>query len=316
MEIEDDLISIDVKIFLQMLLMNRRDMMPNFTAAVYKYAALGPSPRESTQKVISLTEMHVQESWLHHSMIVLYALRTAVIINGLDAAILKKLWRIRDSQKRMNSKLFSLKLDIDYIELEMIDESFQENNQRKQNGVKTHIQEFEQRIAVAAKQEKELVEMRKRADNFFQTLNELVAQHEILWQDRQQEANSNLISQLKKLHNITLTKEDLASLHDDTSKSIATKKATLEKNQIQLTKKVTFYEILVRYAIWEWLNRSLIPVKKEPKIFESLLPYFKQENYLREKLKKEIDNKHSAIKNEVNNLKKIVDEFDIDEDWL
>ena len=293
-------------VYFLIILLSRE--MPRFAVAIHKCAALGPIPEGQWQRAVSLTSKHILESQSHYNLIVSFGLDAIVAIYDLRLSIVKKIMLIKKLQKITKDQL--LKLKGKCAKLKITAKLTKENDQQQQSEINALIQKTEQRLALIEQQERELLELRdKEAARLFRDVDKLVAQHELQWQLRQEEAGSNLAKQLQRLYKITLTQEDLASLQDDASRFIAAKKATLEKNQIRIAKEATSYEILVHYVIWQWLSRSLKPTKEESAIFKSLLPYLKQEAELRKQLQEEIEQKYTALKSEVNNLQKIVDKI-------
>ena len=166
--------------------------IPNFTAAIYKYAAL---PKE--QRTLSLIDQHVRESWLHYNMIVFNAFSTFVIIHDVWTIVSARVWLVKKLQEAISDQLVNL--ENEGTKLEIAEESIQEDSRQQQSEINALIQKTEQRLALVEQQEKELLELRgKGIAKLLDSIDKLVAQHEALWQSRQQEARNNLAKQLQK----------------------------------------------------------------------------------------------------------------------
>jgi len=289
----NNFISTPTVIFLSLLL----DEMPNLATAIFKYAALGPLPEIEIRGMSLLAAEHIQEARSHHNTIVVRALRTIAAIYDLELAVVNKSKFVEDSLDILSSKLMELAGQSRI--LERTAEITKEDNQEKSSDLDRAIQDAQQQQKIFWEQEDELSELKEQTESLFVSVDELVAQHESLWQSHQQAIAQSLAKQLQKLHSIALTQEELASLRDDTSRSIADKKEQLEKVKISVAKKATDHEVLVHHIIWQWISRSLKPIEEETKIFKSLTPYLKQEVNLREQLQKEIESKYAAINDSI-----------------
>ena len=299
LSIMDNFISTPTVIFLSLLL----DRMPNLTAAIHRYAALGPLPESQLQGMALLTEKHIQAGRSHHNMIVNNALNAIAAVHNLDLAVTDKITDLRAAYEVLNVRSAELSGKRDRLE--------KENGGDQLSDVKRTIRDTMKQQDLLTEQIDELSELRQRKlGELFVAIDGIVEQHEAMWQSHQQVMTQNLVEQLQKLHGITLTQEELASFQVDDVRTITSKREELEKNKISAAKKATDYEVLVHHIIWQWLSRSLKPIEEEPKIFKSLAPYLKQAISSREQLQKEIEDKYAALKNDVENQQKALSESD------